>query len=108
MDFLDVTFNLVTGKFFPFRKPNSQPLYINKKSHHPPTILRDLPDMINKRLSDLSRNEEECEKAKPLYESPLNESGSKTTMSYTKTTNNNRQPKKEKRSSQYYMVQFTL
>ena len=90
-DFLDVTFNLVTGKFFPFRKLNNQPLYINAKSNHPPTILRDLPNMINKRLSDLSCNEEEYEKAKPLYETALNESGYKTTLTYTKTTNvNNR------------------
>ena len=47
--------------------------------------------MINKRLLDLSCNEEECEKAKLLYETALNESGYKTTMTYTKTTNlNNR------------------
>ena len=88
-DFLDVTFNLVTGKFFPFRKPNNQSLYINAKPNHPPTILRDLPNMINKRLSDLSCNEEEYEKAKPLYETALNGSGYKTTMTYTKTTNVN-------------------
>ena len=42
--------------------------------------------MIIKRLSDLSCNEEEYEKAKPLYETALNESGYKTTMTYTKTT----------------------
>ena len=61
------------------------------KSNHPPNILRDLPSMINKRLSDLSCNEEEYEKAKPLYETALNESGYKTTLTYTKTTNvNNR------------------
>ena len=47
--------------------------------------------MINKRLSDLSCNEEEYEKAKLLYETALNESGYKTTLTYTKTTNvNNR------------------
>ena len=47
--------------------------------------------MINKRLSDLSCNEEEYEKAKPLYETGLNESGYKNTLTYTKTTNvNNR------------------
>ena len=88
-DFLDVTFNLATGKFFPFRKPNNQPLYINAKSNHPPNILKDLPDMINKRLSDLSCNEEEYEKAKPLYETELNQKGYKATMTYSKTTNVN-------------------
>ena len=41
--FLDVIFNLVAGNLFPFRKPNNQPLYINAKSNHPPTITRDLP-----------------------------------------------------------------
>ena len=30
-DFLDVTFNLATSKFFPFRKLNNVPLYINVK-----------------------------------------------------------------------------
>ena len=87
--FLDVTFNLVTEKLFLFRKPNNQPLYIYAKANHPPTILRDLPNMINKRLSDLSCNEEEYEKAKPLDETALNESGYKTTMTYTKTTTAN-------------------
>ena len=79
-DFLYVTFNLATGKCFPFRKPNNQPLYINAKSNHPPNTLRDLLNMINKRLSDLSCNEEEYEKTKPLYETALNESGYKTTL----------------------------
>ena len=81
-DFLDVTSNLATGKFFPFRKPNNQLLYINTKSNHPPTILRDLPNMINKGLSDLSCNEEEYGKAKPLHETAFNQSGHKTTVTY--------------------------
>ena len=38
--------------------------------------------MINKRLSDLSCNKEEFDKAKPLYEKSLQESGYKTSMSY--------------------------
>ena len=45
--------------------------------------------MINKRLPDLSSNEEEYEKAKPLYETAVNESGYKKTMAYTKTTTAN-------------------
>ena len=85
-DFLDLTFNLVTGKFFPFRRPNNQPLYINAKSNHSPTMLRDLSNVINKRLSDLSCSEEEYEKAKPFYETALNKSRYKPAMTYTKTT----------------------
>ena len=84
-DFLDVTFNLTTGKFFPYRKPNNIPLYINVKSNYPSSIIKDLPKMINKRLSDLSCNKEEFDKAKPLYEKSLHESGYKTSMSYAQT-----------------------
>ena len=70
-DFLDVTFNLATGKFFPFRKPNNVPLYINTKSNHPSTIIKDLPKIINKRLSELSCNKDEFDKAKLIYKTSL-------------------------------------
>ena len=88
-----MTFNLATGKFFPFRKPNNVSLYINAKSNHPSTIIKDLPKMINKRLFELSCNKDEFDKAKLLYEKSLQESGYKTSMSYAQTeveTNKNR------------------
>ena len=34
-DFLDITLNLDTGKYYPYRKPNNLPLYVHKKSNHP-------------------------------------------------------------------------
>ena len=55
-DFLDVTFSLATGKIFPFRTPNNVPLYINAKSNHPSIIIKYIPKMRNKRLSELSCN----------------------------------------------------
>ena len=88
-DFLDVTFNLETEKYLPYRKPNSDPLYINAKSNHPPTIVKDLPKMINKRLSDLSCNKDEFKKAKPLYENALKGSGYKAEMKYEISENIN-------------------
>ena len=48
MYFLHVIFNLVTGKFFPIRKPNNRSLYINTKFNHP-TFIRDILNMINKK-----------------------------------------------------------
>ena len=88
-NFLDVTFNLVTEKYLPYCKPNSDPLYTNAKSNHPPTIIKDLPKMINKRLSDLSCDEDELRKAKPLYENALKESGYKAEMKYDTSENTN-------------------
>ena len=74
-DFVDVTFSLETSKFFPFKKPNNVPLYINVKANHRSTIIKDLSKMIKKRLSELSCNKGEFDKAKLLYEKSLQESG---------------------------------
>ena len=67
VDFLDVTFDLFTGKYFPYRKTNDSPLYANANINHPPNILEQLPTMVNIRVSSLSINEDEFRKAKPLY-----------------------------------------
>ena len=53
VDFLDVTMNLDTGKFQPFRKPNENPLYVSKQSNHPPEITKNIPAAVNKRLSTI-------------------------------------------------------
>ena len=58
-DFLDVTLDLFIGKYFPYRKPNDSPLYVNDNSNHPPNILDQLPKMVNIGLSSLSINEDE-------------------------------------------------
>ena len=53
-DFLDVFFNLNTGKYFPFKKSSNTILYIHSKSKHPPSIIKQLPSMTNKCISSLS------------------------------------------------------
>jgi hypothetical protein len=81
-DFLDVTFDLSTGRFYPYRKPNDDPLYINAESNHPPSIIRQLPKMISRRVSDISFSKDEFDRAKPEYEAALRDSGYKEEMSY--------------------------
>ena len=90
-DFLDVTFNLAIKKYFPFRKANNTPLYINAFSNNPPTIIKQFPNMINKRISDLSCNEEEYGKVKSIYESALKDSEHFSSMSYNKSITQNSQ-----------------
>ena len=46
VNFLDVTFDLTTGKYKPYNKPGNIPLYINVKSNHPRNIIKNLPDSI--------------------------------------------------------------
>ena len=58
VNFLDVTFDLSNGKYKPFRKPNDDPLYINRLSNHPPNITKQLPTSINKRIALLSSDQD--------------------------------------------------
>ena len=81
-DFLDVSFNQEMDKFFPYRKPSNTPLYIQSEPNHPPSITKQLPSMTNKRISNLSCNEHEFNKAKPLYESALKSSGFNYSMKF--------------------------
>ena len=47
-DFLDVTFDLRTDKYYPYRKDNNQLLYINKPSNHTPSIIKQIPSMVSR------------------------------------------------------------
>ena len=81
-DFLDVTFDLQAGKYYPYRKPGNSPLYINKQSNHPPAVIKEIPNMINQRLSSLSSSEELFNRAKPMYEKALADSGFAAELSF--------------------------
>ena len=52
-------------------------------SNHPPSILKHLPKNINDRLSSISCDETEFDKAKPAYEQALKNSGFNSTLTYT-------------------------
>ncbi|GFR78813.1 inositol hexakisphosphate and diphosphoinositol-pentakisphosphate kinase 2 [Elysia marginata] len=54
VDFLDVTFNLHTGLHKPYKKPNHRITYIHIESNHPPSIIKNLPQGIEKRVTNNS------------------------------------------------------
>ena len=81
-DFLDVTMNLKDDKYWPYRKSNNDTLYINKFSNHPPNIIKELPSMIEKRVSELSCNADEFVKCKSVYEEALARSGFHCELKY--------------------------
>ena len=47
VDYLDITFDRNTGSYRPYRKPNNDTRYINAKSNHPPSILKQIPVAIS-------------------------------------------------------------
>ena len=87
VNFLDVTLDLQTGKHYPFTKEGNVPLYVHKKSNHPPSILKNIPDSINKRLSEISSDRQCFDNAKTLYQEALNKSGYNYNLSYKESHN---------------------
>ena len=82
VNFLDVTLNLSNGTYMPYTKENNIPLYVNRKSNHPPRIIENIPQSINKRLSEISYDEDSFNKASPLYQKALDDSGYKYRLTF--------------------------
>ena len=73
----------------PYRKLNDDPLYINKHSNHLPSILRQLPTSINKRISTLSSDKQTFEDAAPAYQNALGHSNFSRKLEYTRRMKHN-------------------
>ena len=71
VNYLDITLNLNDGSYRPCKKPNEETNYIHVNSDHPPSILKQLPKSIEKRLSSLSSSKETA----PYYERYLSNYG---------------------------------
>ena len=102
-DFLDVILDLKTGKTMPFRKENDTPIYINTESNHPPSVVKQLPSMIENRLSNLSSGEKEFNDSKEIYQKALNDAGYTEQIKYKQEKKRHFKPssKKEKKTQNY-------
>ena len=83
VNFLDVTFNLKDGSYSPYRKPDNNPLYIDKRSNHPPSITKHLPASINRRISSLSSSELAFDSVANVYEVALHKSNYNGKLEYS-------------------------
>ena len=82
-NFLDVTLDLTERTHAPYRKPNDTPLYVHVDSNHPPNVIKEIPNSINKRLNSISSNKQAFEEAAPAYQQALDESGHIYTLNYS-------------------------
>ena len=105
-DFLDVTFDLPTGKYWPYRKPNNDPIYVHAKSSHPPSVLKNIPSMIANRLSSISCDQEKFDQAKPDYEDALRKSGFSSNLAFSQPKRQESQPKARKRKVIWFNPPF--
>ena len=105
-NFLDVELNLTTGKHKPYRKPNDHPVYIHAKSNHPTTIIKNLPGMIEHRISSLCSDKEIFDNEIGLYQKALNDSGYKCQLKYV-TTEITSKKKSRSREVTYFNPPFS-
>ena len=89
VNYLDVTLNLNDGSYRPYKKPNEETNYIHVNSDPPPSILKQLPKSIEKRLSSLSSSKEIFEETAPYYEQHLSNCGYKEKLNYRDPTPQN-------------------
>ncbi len=75
VNYLDITLDLRSSSYKPYMKPGNTPLYVNHHSNHPPSVLRGIPDAINKRLSNISSDTQSFDSAAPPYQEALRKSG---------------------------------
>ena len=101
VNFLDVTFDLINAKHKPCRKPNDDPLYINRHSNHPPSITRQLPTAINKRIALLSSDEQTFKESTPIYQNALRHSNFDHEFTYTQDA-----PQRTRRNRQRNIIWF--
>ncbi|KAL5010142.1 hypothetical protein ScPMuIL_012447 [Solemya velum] len=67
VNFLDVTFKIASGMYKPYLKPNNTPMYVHTESNHPPTILKNIPESINRRIRNISATETDFNEALNIY-----------------------------------------
>jgi hypothetical protein len=101
VNFLDVTFDLNNGKYRPYRKPNDDPLYINRYSNHPPSIIRQLPTSINKRIALISSDEQTFTESAPAYQNALDHNNFNHDLNYTQHV-----PQQARRNRQRNIIWF--
>merc|ERR1712055_337384 len=82
VNFLDVVMDLNNNNYHPYRKENAKEIYVNCKSNHPCVIKREIPKMIQKRLSSLSKSKDLFDIAKTPYQKPLTDSGHNTQLEF--------------------------
>ena len=110
VDFLDITLDLRTAIYKPYKKSNSNLTYIHKQSNHPPSIINNLPKSINKRLSTNSKNAQIFNEACPAYTEVLKKNGYNRNLQFdrTCTDKNNEKNKIRKRKITWFNPPFNI
>ena len=103
--FLDIELDLINNTYKPYKKPNHNPKYINVNSNHPPSIIKQIPVSINRRLSNLLSNEELFLNNIQPYREALKKSGFRDELTYVEPKileERNNEKRKRKRKTIWF------
>jgi len=87
-------------------KPTTTPLFVHSKSNHQPCIIKNIPEAINKRLSEISSDEETFKKATAPYQEALQKSGYSYTLRFTPPQQQSPESATSKRKRQRNIIWF--
>ena len=85
-------------------KPNNTMKYVHRDSNHPPSVTKNIPASINKRLNNISSNEQIFNLSKASYQRALQERGSKCELKFE--PNNKKCTRTRKRDILWYNPPF--
>ena len=89
--------DLNDGTYKPFNKPNNSPTYLHVESNHPPSVIKQIPLSISKRISNNSSSKQIFDNAAHYYNNVLEKSGYKEKLTYCPDTDTNPNENKRKR-----------
>ena len=74
VNYWDISLNSNNLNYKPYHKPDNE-IYIHKNSNHPSSTIKQIPALIEKRISTLSSNESMSNESKEIYQKALEKSG---------------------------------
>ena len=66
-DYLEIILDSKQGIYEPYNKPNNELMYVHAKTNHPQMMIKQVPKIVNDRISLLSASEEIFKKSKHVY-----------------------------------------
>ena len=106
VNFLDVTLNLTNSTHGPFLKPGNTPVYVHSQSNHPPSVIKNIPESVNRRLSAISSNEQIFTNAVAPYQEAITRSGYKHKLNFRPPIQNAQRRRNRPRKILWYNPPF--
>ena len=108
VNFLDINLDLNTGLYKPYMKDNDMPLYVNSRSNHPPSVIKNIPMGVNRRLSSISANKQVFDSSVIPYQEALHKSGYSHKLAFEPAVELNTKKKNRRRNATWFNPPYSV